>query len=149
MVLLKSNSTGGKTGPLTHYGTFISRIFLEYFHTTENICILWNWKEKNYGNWIFQPFSKIFLQHFHSMEGDHKVWWKKNWQQFCLFAHVSYWCWIFIRYQLHLLFFFSGSFCRIIEDPILKFRCLKWKDGCRNTRVCLFSECTIVFYWAN
>ena len=25
------------------YGSYISRIFLEYFHTTENISILWNW----------------------------------------------------------------------------------------------------------
>ena len=27
----------GKTGPLPHYGSFISRIFLEYLHTTDNI----------------------------------------------------------------------------------------------------------------
>ena len=26
----------------------------QYFHTTENISILWNWT--NYGNWIFKPF---------------------------------------------------------------------------------------------
>ena len=32
----------GKTRPLPQYGSFISRIFLEHFHTTENISILWN-----------------------------------------------------------------------------------------------------------
>ena len=38
-------------------------LFLEYFHTTNSISILWNWRGKK-GNWIFQPFSTIFLQYF-------------------------------------------------------------------------------------
>ena len=33
----------GKTGPLPQFGSFISRLYLEYFHTTVNVSILWNW----------------------------------------------------------------------------------------------------------
>ena len=33
----------GRTGPLPQYGSFISRIFLEYFHATNNISIPWSW----------------------------------------------------------------------------------------------------------
>ena len=45
----------------------ISRVFLEYFHTTENISIIYGIGQ-NYGNWIFQPFSRKFPKYFHEME---------------------------------------------------------------------------------
>ena len=52
----------GKTGPLTRYGSFISRIFLEYFLkiSTPRKTFPYHGNEQNCRNWIFQPFSIIF-----------------------------------------------------------------------------------------
>ena len=48
-----TSSTGRK-----FYLQNISRGFLEYFHSTENFP--YHGFGENYGDWIFQPFSKIF-----------------------------------------------------------------------------------------
>ena len=65
---LLSVFTTGKTGPLPHYGSFISRIFLEYFHAPRKTFPYYGIGQ-NYGNWIFQPFFlTILTRYFHTME---------------------------------------------------------------------------------
>ena len=60
LVLMLTRITG-KTGPLPQNGRFISRVFLEYFHTMESISILCNWKKLLIG------FSNLFLQDFQNI----------------------------------------------------------------------------------
>ena len=59
--LKKTSSTVWK-----FYFQNISRVFMEYVHTTKNISILWNWTKL----WKldFQRFSIIFPIFFHTME---------------------------------------------------------------------------------
>ena len=54
-----------KTGPLPQYGSSISRIFPEYFHTTDNISILRNWTKL----WKldFQTFFYHIRKYFHTI----------------------------------------------------------------------------------
>ena len=69
-------NTIGKTGPLPQYRSSISKVFPEYFHTTENISTLWNWTKlwKLDFPTIFYNMSPICpcygrVQYVHSMEG--------------------------------------------------------------------------------
>ena len=105
LVLVKFNFGGkrltGKTGPLQEYGSFISRkfpgnrtrVFLEYFHTTENISVLWNWTKLwklDFSN-FFYNISKIFKLEMICARLSHIFW------------GVSFWFWLWFSADVPIL----------------------------------------------
>ena len=58
----------GKTGPSPQYGSYVSRIFPEYFNVSiSRTTFPYYGFGQNYGNWIFQIFYTIFRIYFHTM----------------------------------------------------------------------------------
>ena len=58
----------GKTGPLPQYGSFISRIFPEYFHTTDNI---WNWTKLWKLDFLTFSYNISILWNMFNFSNDH------------------------------------------------------------------------------
>ena len=52
--------TTRKTGPIPQYGSFIFRVFLEYFHTTKTFPYSWNWTKLwklNFSTFSYKRYS--------------------------------------------------------------------------------------------